>query len=841
MLSRKFAIMTLTKNRFPPLWLIIVLAATVALVFAWYTNHVWEDYYITYRSSKNLATGHGLVYNLGDKLHTFTSPLGVLLPAVASLLTGNSSDDAALWIFRVMCAAALGGGVGLLFVIARRHGLKGLALLLLVAGLLSDPKTIDFTINGMETAFLLLFLAYAFWSHLTPGRRQWLHLGGAWAGLMWTRPDSFIYIGLIAVGFWLFNDEAQSGKSRSSLTRLYFQAGLVTTALYLPWLLWATSYYGTPIPHTITAKGGISEARTLGGVLLTAVQLPYLAWFKSSSLELTFLPPYYMIGGWPQGLIYGSRLLASISCLLWLLPFLRPWARTASFAYFGAHVYLTYFPYFPFPWYIPSTTLLALIALSGLVDWLGSVTKKQVLIRRTTTVVVAVLLAGNAWMLVQVSRQVAVGQRLVEDGTRRKIGEWLHHNAAPGDTVFMEPLGYIGFFSNLKTYDWPGMSSREMVDARQHVGSNWATLMQYLEPDWVVLRPFEVERINRLSYRLLSDDYKVAQVFDNSAKVAALNVNGLPYLEHDAHFIVYHLRRIPIADRSPVTLARDEQILTPSQIMVTGKAYHTDFNEHRIAITGVPALIEFPLTPDLSEVTGGYGLLDDEWLQPEPVKPVEFRVSVLAPDGTEQELLRKVLDPFNQPDDRGFRPFRLSLPQPLAGKLRFSTNSTTPTSKQIRAFWGELRAIPIRTSLQLNGRLIPASPATTARFGFFNTEEAGQPCVLAHAPAKLVYDWQEGIDHFITEFGIMKGAYTEGNTTDGVIFILELETAEGSSTELFRRYLDPLNVEADHGDQLLRVAVPPTPGGRLILRTAPPPSGHLNHAWSYWRAIRTSP
>ena len=55
----------------------------LALAFAGFTNHVWEDYYITYRSSKNLATGHGLVFNHGDRLHTFTSPLGVLLPIVA--------------------------------------------------------------------------------------------------------------------------------------------------------------------------------------------------------------------------------------------------------------------------------------------------------------------------------------------------------------------------------------------------------------------------------------------------------------------------------------------------------------------------------------------------------------------------------------------------------------------------------------------------------------------------------------------------------------------------------------------------------------------------------------
>ena len=90
----------------------------IALGWAAFTQHVWEDYYITYRASKNLATGEGLTFTAGERVHSFTSPLGVLLPAVASLMTGNSSDTGTLWIFRVMAAAALAGAVGLVGALA---------------------------------------------------------------------------------------------------------------------------------------------------------------------------------------------------------------------------------------------------------------------------------------------------------------------------------------------------------------------------------------------------------------------------------------------------------------------------------------------------------------------------------------------------------------------------------------------------------------------------------------------------------------------------------------------------------------------------------------------------
>ncbi len=82
-----------------PLILIALAAAVVPLSFAWFTQHVWEDYYITLRSSRNLVDGNGLVFQVGERVHTFTSPLGVL-PALCTWVAGGS-ETIALWLFRV--------------------------------------------------------------------------------------------------------------------------------------------------------------------------------------------------------------------------------------------------------------------------------------------------------------------------------------------------------------------------------------------------------------------------------------------------------------------------------------------------------------------------------------------------------------------------------------------------------------------------------------------------------------------------------------------------------------------------------------------------------------------
>jgi hypothetical protein len=808
-------------------------AFAVALGFALYTNHTWEDYYITYRSSRNLATGHGLVFNLGDRLHTFTSPLGVLLPALASLLTGNTSDPGALWIFRVMCATAFGGAALLLGrIAARQHG-TWIAGGLLAAWLATDAKSVDFTINGMETALMLLFLAYALWSHLTASPRAWLHLGAAWAGLMWTRPDSFIYVTLIATGFWLFPDEAQTPGGRRELLGRYLRAGLVTTALYLPWLLWAWWYYGTPIPHTITAKGGIGDTHTLAGLLATTVQLPYLAWAKSSSLELTFLPSYYMIGGWPAGLIHLSRALATLCCLLWLLPFLHRWARAASFAFFGAHVYLPYFPYFPFPWYIPSTTLLALVALAGLVAWLLSGPKPGTAARAAAGALSLVLLAGNVWTLVEVARQVRAQQQLVEDGNRRKIGEWLHAHAAPGDTVFMEPLGYIGFFSGLKTYDWPGMSSREMVAARRMVGSEWIAIIQYLQPSWLVLRSFEAERLAASLPSLLTDNYRPVQEFDCSAALARVSVHGLPYLQHDSRFIVYRLHH---PGNGLLVMRHRGSMSPPTRSELPARVLVAPYNHHQVSVIGVPSILEFPVPALADELVGGLGILDDTWFGPEHSAPVKFSITMIRPGGTEQVLLEREIDPLRQPADRGYLAFRVKLPAAPAGTFRFSIRQRPGAAVLAKAFWADLEAVPVHINLELSfadgggRRQIPASESSESRFGFTDVVEDGMPCLLAHAPATLAYDWSEGMEHLTATFGMIRGAYAEGKTTEGVIFVVVAEDASGRRTELYRRHLDPVGRPTDRGPQALNLVLPHLPGGRLLLKTEPPPSGHLNNA-----------
>jgi len=680
-----------------PWALLLIFALTVlsGLIFALYTNHVWEDYYITYRSSRNLATGHGLVFNLGDRLHTFTSPLGVLLPALANLVTGDHSDAAALWVFRAMSLAALGGAAIFIFACARAAQRGVFCAVLVVGWLLSDAKSLDFSINGMETGVLLLCVAFTLWAQFAPVSRRWLWVGLGWAGIMWTRPDGFLYIALLAAGAWLFNDRNRVGYGRLEWIKTCLLAALVCGVVYLPWFVGAWIYYGTPVPHTIVAKSGLIHGpRTLLGAITTFAKLPFIVWRGNTTLPDAFLPSYYVIGGWPTLAIAVAKGLGFLAAFSWLIPRIGPSARTASLAFCGFQVYLTYVPYFPFPWYQPGAAILGAYALAVLV---GEMIRPQPLegaapsaprkshgadgaapsrmIFRIAGLALAIALIGsNLWLTPAVARQLAAQQRVVEDGNRRKIGEWLHEHAQPTDTVFMEPLGYIGYFSNLKTYDFPGMSSREMTRAIGDIGPDWAGLIDYLQPNWLVLRPSEIKQVNIGRSSLLDSIYEKAQDFDASPAVGQLDVHGRSLLEVDSHFTVFK--------RHPFKCEQFEQGLACS---LYGSSL-TQCDGRSVVMVHAPGYLTVKIPPNAKHATLPCGFLPGAEIGDTQTDGAAFEVRI-RDRGHQHPLAWRRIDPHNA-SDRGLQSIEVDLPSHSETAVLILQTDPGKSSQKDWTVWG---------------------------------------------------------------------------------------------------------------------------------------------------------
>ena len=534
-------------------WLIFAGVFAIALSFAAYTNHAWEDYYITYRVSKNLATGHGLVYTVGERVHAFTSPINVLLPAALSMITGNASDELVLWLFRLVSCTLLAAAAVLLFDIARKNSLSLIPVAVLVGLFGFDAKIVDFSINGQETAFMMFFLALTLNALTVCSRWTVLKLGLAWTGLMWTRPDGFIYFGVVALGFVLFNAGQPIARSRLGLLKVFLCAGAVTTLLYSPWVLWAWHYYGSPIPHTITAKEYVFRALNphSGSRVVNLLTFPFRMLLGDTAAGDTFLPAYALaLGGWHWTAIWYSKCLACICALYWCVPSGRSAARAVSFAFMLSLYYLSEIAAYSAPWYVPNCAILAVFVFAHVVqhglDLAGSLQDRDDPSGRRSIALIRGLGAGvlSATLLLTLcaAYQLRIQQREIEDGHRKQIGLWLRQNASSkSDTVFLEPLGYIGYFSQLKMLDWPGLCAPEVVAAEKKLHTRaWPELILELRPDWLVLRWQHVGLIQQSHPLLLMQLYSAVKVFDTSEPVAAYHwLPGRGYLAEDQTFIVF--------------------------------------------------------------------------------------------------------------------------------------------------------------------------------------------------------------------------------------------------------------------------------------------------------------
>lgn len=518
-------------------WLVVALAFLLPLAFAAFTQHAWEDYFITLRASRNLVEGHGLVFNPGQRLHTFTSPLGVLLPALCTWIAGVEHEEAALWLFRVINAALLAAMVLLVWRRAVSLRLGSIGLVTLFGLLLADAKLTDFSINGMETAILVYFLM-VLWSELeAPAGPRVIWLAVAYAGLMWTRPDAFFLAGLVTFAFLVFPPPAVVPAPRRPWRQLV-QGILLGILLYAPWVAWAWWYYGTPVPHTITAKAVATPSLDLSRLLVVHWQ----ALTGANTVSELFLPAYSSFGSWPKGLWHLAHGMTLVAMFAWLVPAVPGPARRASLAVCLGALYFQ--SIILFPWYIPPWTVLAIIALAFLLDAAAKSVRFPALrsFARIACLAVVVVQAG-VWLAV--SWQMRVHQRYVETGVRRAIGVWLHEHAAPGDAVLLEPLGYIGYFSQLKTYDIPGLSSPEVVTVMRSGDIDYSSIIARLKPRWLVMRPFEIYHMGA-SPRHVLDHYDAIQEWSARPQLdATAFLPGRRWSEWESSYVVF--RRKPEA------------------------------------------------------------------------------------------------------------------------------------------------------------------------------------------------------------------------------------------------------------------------------------------------------
>jgi hypothetical protein len=251
-----------------------------------------DDAYITFRYARNLASGVGFVYNPGERVLGTTTPAYAVLLAVASRVSGlYDYPRVALWVNALINALA--------FCVILRLGarLTGRAWVGLGTGLLFalEGRGLDFSTGGMEAGFNQLAILTTFLL-LIENRTRWAAAALGLAVLI--RPDG---VNLAAAFFGVLGIEALAGRralnprpkaqvrrgafNRTPLQALPWAEAAIFALVVLPWVVFATLYFGNFIPQSILAKSELYRTPELMALRAFLVQIRALWPFSLPPLE----------------------------------------------------------------------------------------------------------------------------------------------------------------------------------------------------------------------------------------------------------------------------------------------------------------------------------------------------------------------------------------------------------------------------------------------------------------------------------------------------------------------------------------------------------------------------
>lgn len=462
---------------------------------------MFEDGLTTITHARNVPLGLGLVHHAGEgPIHGFTSALGVLIPLSGELM----HEGAGMTAMRLASLAAVCVALVYARLLCRDLAVGAFPTAFVLAYLAFDQNMIFFGMSGMETQVAVAILLAGVY-HV---RRQEFLAAGIYLGLApLARPEFVLWVAPALLYLALINP------------RRALIASAVTTAIIAPWVIFTTLYYGSPIPNTIVAKNNIYP---IPSVFTDGSITPWLTWLSGQLSGHAFilvykLEPFREVWSTTLTPVPDPVLIVVAIALVYFFVLGVLAARVRrdmwpALAFLG--LFLAYRVYFIpainyYDWYMPPFLALFMVVVAmGMQRMSTSIAVAP----KTVAVVLSVAFAIHMPFSFVVESKV----QTVENTVRTNVGLYLKANVQPGQSVVSESSGYIGFFGGQKLYDYPGLTSKVSVRALQALPPDRraiADLIASVQPDWLVLRPWELDSL-RARYPDVAARYTVARVFE---------------------------------------------------------------------------------------------------------------------------------------------------------------------------------------------------------------------------------------------------------------------------------------------------------------------------------------
>ena len=415
-------------------WLVLAAAAAARVALG---PHPIDDAYITFRYAARLAAGQGFTYNPGAHVLGTTTPLFTLLLASARV-AGIGPIAASFGIAVIADLVTIAATMALL----RRAGLRAAATL---AGLLLAfwPNYVAYVVSGMETPLYvaLLMLGLVGTTTARPAR------AGIWTGLAGLcRPDAALLA--IVIGPW----EARRAR-RDAIRYLAIAAAVVA-----PWVVFATLYFGSPIPNSIVAKASATSPRGIGLAVFAAyfVQGRYLILSAVAAAGAAHL--------W-------RRAAALRVWQIWWLVYAAAFIATGAFS--------------EFPWYfvplLPLYLASIAVAVDAAVEWTCARAHWAARVRGPAWAAILILAAAiGTWRLTRHASTLADwsgGREVLYEATARDLAR--EAGGAPCVLAATE-IGALGYYYPGPVLDLAGLVSAEAV------GQDPGTVLRASRARWLV-------------------------------------------------------------------------------------------------------------------------------------------------------------------------------------------------------------------------------------------------------------------------------------------------------------------------------------------------------------------
>jgi hypothetical protein len=232
----------------PTSWIVAGLALCYGLWFAY--DHAWvcDDAFISFRYSKNLVDGQGLVYNAGEYVEGYTNFLWVMM-----LAGGMALSIDPVWLAQVLGVVFLVATFAVLAHTARAMGTIPLAAI----GFALHEHTLLFSTCGLETSMYTFFVTAGLLRLASADRAGQFFRGGLWLILAtMTRPDGAIFYALGSLVVLIVATGRRDWTTSRRNWPLLLGYALPFLVLYVPYFIWKFSYYGHAFPNTYYAKSG---------------------------------------------------------------------------------------------------------------------------------------------------------------------------------------------------------------------------------------------------------------------------------------------------------------------------------------------------------------------------------------------------------------------------------------------------------------------------------------------------------------------------------------------------------------------------------------------------------